>query len=199
MTSPDVAGAREWAKGYLAWLLREHRYLFDESGAYLYRRNTLQATLDLHMVNGAYQLTGLPALFLPLLAEKHAAAYDLMTQVIAQNTETGAPLPTGWDDLLKKIDNGSLPRPKDIGRPEDNAARGLIFKIMCSHMIEEYGLKVMSGKKKPTVTATTACLEIIIDVFGEAGLPIHGADAIYKAMDRWNGNDLIKYPEDIED
>lgn len=79
------------------------------------------------MVDGVYQLTGLPALLLPMLAESHGAAYDLMTQVIAQNTETGAPLPTGWDHLVAKIDDGSLPRPEVTGRPEDNAARGLIF------------------------------------------------------------------------
>lgn len=34
MKSPDVAGAREWAEGYLALLLREHPYLFENDAAF---------------------------------------------------------------------------------------------------------------------------------------------------------------------
>lgn len=196
MKSPDEAGARAYAKEFLAQLSSRYDELFTKKGGHWYRKEMIQEQLGIHLVDGAYYVPFIPASLLRGMAAEDKAAFDLMVQIIQTNADADAdaPLPIGWDDLPDAIKSGNMQRPKRRGKTgAELGVRDLIFNLMVDHLMDNFGLPL--GRNDDTRSSnkpTTACT-IIYDVFRDAGLPVPDDRSIEKAVRRCEDVDLFSH------
>ncbi|PUB11326.1 hypothetical protein [Yoonia sediminilitoris] len=201
MKSPNIEGARAYAKDFLVHLSPRFDELLTKNGGHWYRRDMIQLKLGIEMINGAYEVPFIPASLLMRLAEQDKAAFDLMLHIMETNREANVPLPIGWEEWLTRADKYQVPVPNMRGKNgNENGVRDLIFRVMAATITGKYGL-YLSKNDQPTpsrsnsATIATAC-EIIAEAFREAGLTVPSNKSIEKAIRRCEDIDLFEGHDD---
>ena len=175
----NIAAAREWANGYVEWLVPRLDDLLGPER--WYAREHLQEVLGIKENSGIYTVPFPTSHTLRNLAETDKAAYSLASRIVERNRAAGADVP----EPLLDIENGGLPKPRRRGKTgAENGVRDLILALMEKKLVEEFGLDTGRHNATRYRDEPTAC-EIIHDAFFSAGRrDIPDAGTIEKAIRR---------------